>query len=418
MTSTDEIPFSRPFGARRRRLIGASLAWAGSSLASEALAASGTSADIVPLPGAADLTARLLAGMTPDEAQLKTHPWAASLVASPQWRAHHQWIEQQWQPVKARARRMSEFSAARLGNFAACAGGTLLYPFSGPDFLNAHALAGGCRKQVFFSLEKPGSLPALRKLAAPQLERLLQDARNALADLISRNYFITSYMSRQLTTPQFTGVVPVLAMTMVLSGARIVDIEPMARLLPTPDAQRPRGPALQHDAVRILWRDAADGAGAGVRALEYHSLDVSDTQLAWHPGFIKMLEPRPGEQAVGLIKSASYLLHDDQFTQVRKMMLERCEIIVQDDTGIPLRSYERGAWGLRLFGVYSDPLKDLSWGRQPRLREAFERAIRADGASVSLGPMTVSYGGPLDFPFGYRGREGRSNMIMATRPAA
>jgi len=39
-----------------------------------------------------------------------------------------------------------------------------------------------------------------------ETERLLADVRTAVGDLIERNYFITSHMTRQLTTPQLKGV--------------------------------------------------------------------------------------------------------------------------------------------------------------------------------------------------------------------
>ena len=135
-----------------------------------------------------------------------------------------------WAKVKqGRAGAMARWRDASIGT--ACTGsGTLLYPFSGPDFANAYVLFPGCRNYILFGLELPGAVPELEALDRAAFGRLLGDVRVAVGDLIERNYFITSRMTRQLHTSQLQGVVPVLIASMALAGLDVRSVEPLEEL--------------------------------------------------------------------------------------------------------------------------------------------------------------------------------------------
>jgi hypothetical protein len=95
-------------------------------------------------------------------------------------------------------------------------------------------------------LERPGALPDLESVPAQQFAKLLTDVRGAFRDIFERNYFITSYMSKQLTTPWMRGTVPVMATMMALMNRRIVRIEPidlfpdLSKAYEPPEGKRPR----------------------------------------------------------------------------------------------------------------------------------------------------------------------------------
>jgi hypothetical protein len=347
-------------------------------------------------PTSATAVAQVLAGVEPAAGD----PRIDRIVASAEWQAHRDWVQKRWLQVKARLAAMSRWRETSL----ALADGdrrTLVYPFSGPDFLNAHAMFPDHAHYVFFSLEKPGALPDLSTLNERQMARLLEDVRVALHDIFERNYFITDYMTRQLATPHMTGAVPLMALMMVLTGHRIVSIEAidpfpeLTREYSAPDA-RSRPKKLLRGA-RITFARAADAPGR-LRTLEYFSLDATDRALRWYPEFVDYVGRR--QPATGFLKSASYLLHDQQFSQTRELLLKRTDVLVQDDTGIPYRVLTTAGWGVQLFGVYTVPIKPLEYARQPDLEAAFKAA----GAVPSI-----------DFPFGYRGKDGRSTLLLARR---
>ena len=116
-----------------------------------------------------------------------------------------------------------------------------------------------------------------------EFTKLLQDVRSAFRDIFERNYFITSYMTRQLTTPWLRGTVPVMAVMMALMNRRIVRIERLD-LFPNlthsydaPDAKRPR---VLMRAVRIEFTNPSS---TGTQQLYYVSLDATDKALEFYP---------------------------------------------------------------------------------------------------------------------------------------
>ncbi len=343
-----------------------------------------------------DTIARLIAGVTPASG----HPLADRLAASADWREHRDWVRPRWAEVERRLDAMRRWADAEL-RLPDAARRTLLYPFSGPDFANADALFPTHPKLVMFGLERPGRLPEIERFDATQFARLLADVRYALSDLIERNYFVTDYMTRQLTSPFLKGTLPVITASMVLTGHRVVSIEPLD---PFPDLTReysapdPRAgqvrPPIMLRGARVTFAES-DGQS---RTLDYYSLDATDRALRWYPGFLDLLGgARP---ASVLLKSASYLLHDGQFASTRERLMQTADVVVQDDTGIPFRRLQEGGWAVRLYGVYTPPLKSLRYGAQPDLEAAYRTATAV---------------APLDFPFGYHGREGRSALLVARR---
>ncbi|MFM1987890.1 MAG: hypothetical protein RJA99_847 [Pseudomonadota bacterium] len=250
-------------------------------------------------------------------------------------------------------------------------------------------------------LERPGRLPELERLDATALPKLLADVRAALGDLFERNDFITDAMTRQLTSPYLKGTLPVFVATMALTGHRIAAVEPLdpfPRLSAgygAPDLRSGVGrPRIPLRGVRIAF--AREGGPA--RMLEYHSLDATDRELRWYPQFLERLTAaRP---ATAFLKSASCLLHDRQFAATRDALLAAAGVVVQDDTGIPYRHLSEPGWSVRLYGIYSPPLKSMRYAAQPDL----EAAYRSAGTVPAI-----------DFPFGYKGRDGRSTKRVARR---
>lgn len=347
-------------------------------------------ADTLEYNRRATATAQIMAGITPAVGD----PAIDKLIKLEGFAEHQKWMAGQWAQVRGRMQTIETWRQQEV-KIPGSNKKNLLYPFSGPDFLNAYVLYPDHAKYVFFSLERPGTLPDLESVTPAQFTRLLQDVRGAFREIFERNYFITSYMGKQLTTPWVRGTVPVMATMMALMNMRIVRIEPVD-LFPelTRQYENPQGdrPALPLRGVRIEF---ANGNGA-LQQLSYFSLDATDRALRYYPDFIKWVgQPRP---ASALIKSASYLLHDNQFSQTRAMVLESADMLIQDDTGIPYRFISTPPWQAKLYGKYQKPIKPMEWGYQKDLDSAFKtKAVTPD----------------LPFPFGYHWKGGQSGLIYA-----
>jgi hypothetical protein len=341
----------------------------------------------------ATATAQILAGIMPNPVE----PALKKFVESDAFKEHHQWMTSNWSQVKGRVQTMDSWRSQEI-KLSIAQRRNLLYPFSGPDFLNAYTFFPEHSRYVFFSLERPGSLPDLESVTLVEFTRLLQDVRSAFRDIFERNYFITSYMTRQLTTPWLRGTVPVMAVMMALMNRRIVRIERLD-LFPnlthsydTPDAKRPR---VLMRAVRIEF---INPKSTGTQQLYYVSLDATDKALEFYPDFMTWISQY--KPATVLLKSASYLLHDKQFAKTRSMLLEAADVVVQDDTGIPYRFISQNPWQVKLYGRYNRPIRPMSYGYQKDLETAYNS--RAEHI-------------PLPFPFGYHWRGQQSGLIIAHR---
>ena len=99
------------------------------------------------------------------------------------------------------------------------------------------------------------------------------------------------------------------------------------------------------------------------------------------------------------LKSSSYLMFGQGFAKVRSFLLDHSQMIVQDDSGIPLANFNRAKWDLRLFGTYVGPIELFREYQQPGLREFFH----------------TSEPQPFPIGFGYQFNREKSNLIVARR---
>ena len=349
---------------------------------------------VQPIDARAGSVARLLAGLPP------TLPAHSEIAQTNEWREHRDVVQAGWAKVKqGRGGVMSRWRDEAIR--ASCSGsGTLLYPFSGPDFANAYVLFPGCKNYVLFGLELPGEVPELEKLDRQGLARLLADVRVAVGDLVERNYFITSRMSKQLHTSQLRGVVPVIIASMALAGVDVRSVEP----LELPQAARPDEEADQPGAkplrkLRAVQITFLRPGATQVQTLQYFSVDATNRGLAPYPEFLAHL--RSFKPAPMLIKSASYLLQDRQFRAIRDTLLETAELLVQDDTGMPYDVLKTNGWDMQLYGGYRKPIQPFHWAYQSGLDAAYKTAAA----------------GELPFSFSYHWHGGKSNAMVARRPS-
>lgn len=350
-------------------------------------------------------TARLMAGLAP------WHPAHLEFAKTDAWKEHSAAMQSAWSRMEAnRVKPMTVWRDTAISPTCPV-GRTLLYPFSGPDFFNANWLFPDCDTFVMFGLEHLGELPNIEAMNEKQIARLMTDVRAATSDLFDRNYFITENMARHLRTPQVRGVVPLLAIEMAISGMDILRIIPYeiaggsaATIVPadapvgdaSPEPARQR-PLRQLKAVSIEFRA---GDSQRLKRLIYFSVDATDSGLARYPQFVTFL--RSLGPTTTLLKSASYLLHSNNFRQIRKTVLDVSGYLVQDDSGVPYGALASSGWDVRLHGTYAVPIPPFQGAFQPALANAY-KARQPD---------------PLPFSFGYNfrdQRDERSHMIIGIR---
>jgi len=337
-------------------------------------------------------TARLISGLPP------THPGHVAFTESEAWREHAAYMRAAW--ARMNENQVASMSAWRDSSVSKTCpvGKTLLYPFSGPDFFNAYWLFPDCETFVMFGLEHAGEVPDIEAMNERQLERMVADVRTATKDFFGRNYFITENMARQLRTAQLRGVVPLFMISMALSGVDILRIRPYD-LAPEPRTSAAKGrPMRKLKGVVVEFRTPASPA---VRRLYYFTVDATDKGLSHYPEFLTYI--RSLSPTTTFIKSASYLLHGREFSQMRNALLDVSGFLVQDDSGLPYSMLVARGWQINLHGKYDVPI--------PPFKGAFQAAL--DRAYKEQQPPL------LPFTFGYQyhdARDERSNVMVGRRP--
>jgi hypothetical protein len=337
-------------------------------------------------------TARILAGLPSEYAP---HARFQSLDA---WKVHQTTIGKSWSDL--RTQRLNSIAQWRDTELGATArrGKNLVYPFSGPDFLNAYLFFPGYDTYVMFGLEVAGEPPQLAEMGERDAAEYLRGMRVAVEDLVERNYFITQHMSKQLHTPQLKGVLPIIMASMALLDLKIASVEPVQIAPPQPSetaAASAERRVKQMHAIKITFVQAAS---ARTQTLYYVSLDATDKALERTPEFLSFLARfRP---STTLIKSASYMLHGPYFIKTRAILMGVTDVLVQDDTGIPYRVLTESGWQVRLYGDYEKPVRDFgNFGYQRDLESAYRSGKTA---------------GRLPFPFGYHWSNGKSTLMIAS----
>ena len=338
----------------------------------------GTAAD-----SSADDNARILAGIEP-----RADSPLAGLTREAGWRQHARVFDAAWESLETR--QLSKIRIWSTKNITRPQQ-TMLYMFSGPDFLYADAFFPNATTYVLSGLEPVGGVPDVSRLRRGSLSGALAHIRYSLGSVMNYSFFITKQMKGQLRSGELTGTLPLLYVFLARSGKTISDVSLVT---------------LDKDGVELPARETlVTGAPSGVkiaftgsdgkpRTLYYFSTDLSDGGVS-ASGFLKFCE-RLGA-ADNFIKSASYLLHSANFSKVRDFLLTQSATVLQDDSGIPVRYFAPDKWQLHPFGHYVGPIGIFAGRYQRQLSNIFHRAP------------------PIDFGVGYRWRLRESNLLLAEK---
>jgi hypothetical protein len=335
-------------------------------------------------------TARFLAGLPP----ASDSPLAA-LAKGPDWAAHAHVFDAIFDRVENGT--LSKVRAFAKDHLAP-GHDSMLYMFSGPDFLYATSFFPSAKTYVLAGLEPVGPIPQLTELSRGAVDGTLHNLEGSLGNILNLSFFITKNMRTQLSTGPVYGTIPVLYVFLARTGKTVHDVD-LVSLDGQGNAIAPDDPDAKHKiaastakGVRITF---TDGSGP-LQTLYYFSTDLSDSgvRASGFLAFCDKLGP-----ADSFIKSASYLLHRDNFAKVRSFLIDRSETLLEDDSGVPLAYLDPKKWKLQPFGHYSAPLGIFPGTYQPRMAELFRNAT------------------PLGFGIGYAWRRDSSSLLLAQRLA-
>lgn len=302
------------------------------------------------------------------------------------WARHAVFIDSSWTRLeKKRLGAMKEWGRTELAQ-ANSEATTVFYPFSGPDFLTAHAFFPNADHYIMLGLEPVGKLPDLAGFKAGEAAGYAADFQQSLADIFDKSYFITSRMLNDFRSQKVNGLLPVLAFFIQKSGGQLLDVRYLLRYEQDSISEVPytfSDPTRKPFGVRVDF--AQDGRQ---RSVYYFKYDVSNKLFNDTSIFYRYIDAHT-QNSITYIKSASYLLHAGFMSNMRDLILRNSTAIVQDDTGIPYAYFEKaGVYETKLYGQYTRPVKDFPYlSLQKPLQEAFQR----DSGHVSQLPFHLGY---------------------------
>lgn len=313
--------------------------------------------------------ARFIAGLPPLGGGL-----LGELAKTSDWVNYAAAMDSQWHRFYlGRLKPISDWSAIELRHVPAR---TVLYPFSGPDFIFLQAYFPQATTYILCGLEPVGDPPSPEKLQPLYLTFGWLQA--SLKTLLGAGYFVTKDMRVDLKMSPLQGTLPILFVMLARSGDRITGV--------TYDAG--------HAEIRFVAPD-----DSRPRTLWYFSTDLSNGGLGKGSAFLNCVKQSHPDAAY--FKAASYLPHEPDFSIIRNTVLSLCSAVVQDDSGIPLRSFDMRRWRLRLFGTYAPPLDIFAKYNQPDLAALYAKTPTK----------------PLPFGTGYHWSRTSANLMIATADA-
>ncbi len=341
-----------------------------------------------PAAPADDDIARWLAGLPPQGLALR------NFAVVPAWKQHAKELMNAWSDSEVhRLVKVRAWAPAALGEV--CTGDSpVFYFFSGGDFLYPHALFPNAKTYVLCAREPVGAQPDPTRIPPGELSGALTTFRNSLSSLLDFSFFITKDLRRDVEQRHIPGILPVLEVILAREGALVLEMQNVrcsADGAILSDAKTKGG----SPGVRLRFRTAAQPE----QTLYYFFGDLSNGGLKTHGGVLKFCETLgPGRS---LLKAASYLPHESEFTRINAWLLEHSRAIVQDPSGIPFRVFPQGKWMFRF------------WGRNTQSIDTFAKYAEPDlQAAVDATPALR-----LPFGFGYMHDASKALLILAERTA-
>ncbi|MDH4410529.1 MAG: hypothetical protein QE273_13015 [Verrucomicrobiales bacterium] len=290
--------------------------------------------------------------------------------SSPEWHAHASRMDALWSMQAGRQSHLRGFRK-ELGGLGSP--GVLFYPFGGPDYLHASALFPGANTYILVGLEGVEPMPDLASMSAPELDRALGGVSNALRTVTGASYFITTEMRSDLSGTALRGTLPLLLAQIARDGKSVTSVEAVGL----------------DGGGHLVSRGAGSGCPgwhiqAGGKNIFYFQQDLSNGGL----GDRRLLTFVSSKGApVTFVKSASYLMHQGNFSTIRDYLVNSSRGLVQCPSGVPYHCLKEGGWNLKLHGNYLGAPDPFTSHSQPDLAAAYAN-----------GPHPVK---PMKFGLGY-----------------
>jgi hypothetical protein len=281
-----------------------------------------------------------------------------------------------------------------LEHIAPSPGGTVFYPFSGPDFVTVSQIFPKADRFILAAIQPAGPPVDTKTMPEAEVQAFKSKFLSEWVKFGQLGFFRTIDLNENTgsATARLTST-PVLMAFAAALGYRVQSVIPL-ELNKVNGEYEPQEISLatKWNSVRLrLSRDARDVV------LDYICIDLSDVGLksksperAW----IEMTAQNPV-----LLKAASHLLPDPYFTACRAAIVNGAPLLIQDETGLDYADLKK-IGDVKLYGRFAGVHK-LFKQQQPELVAAYAEA----------GQNTL----PLPFAYSYQKSAERRSMQVVRR---
>ena len=318
----------------------------------------------------------------------------SSLTNNSSWKEYAANFDKTWLKIdSSKIQKMKEWRATELKDANTK---TVFYPFSGADFFNAFTLFPKAENFIMVGLEPVGTLPSFHKgMSKDSISSYFHKVNTSLYAILNFSFFKTHNMSIDFNNKELNGTIHLIALFIERTGNSIIDVKPAGvdkegNIFDYKSFKEQRNSGSLNRGVEFDFV----GSDNILKKVYYFSVNLENSHLKKNPDFVKMVNNRKGSTTY--VKSASYLMHKDVFSDVRNLILDNSNFVLQDDSGIPYKYFKQEVWTPALYGTYSGSISLFTGVFQTDLDEAFKAKTGVK---------------PLKFGIGYKYKEGESNLM-------
>lgn len=275
---------------------------------------------------------------------------------------------------------------------------TLFYPFSGPDILYAYTFFPDVENYIMVGLEPVGTLPKFTNNPEDSIVNYFNKINTSLNAILKFSFFRTESMSKDLKNEEVDGTLHLLFLFLTRTGNSIISANPVSidstgsiieknNFIDLKKSNH-RTKGIQ---IKFLTKNNQ------VKTISYFSLNAANDGLSKNKGFTTYLNKI--ENFNTYLKGASYLLHSAHFSIIRNVILNGSNCIIQDDSGIAFKYFDKNKFTFKFFGDYIKPISLFSKNYQKDL----------DSVWSSQGSEKIGFG------IGYNFKDNNSNLLIATK---
>jgi|LauGreSuBDMM15SN_2_FD.fasta_scaffold37148_2 hypothetical protein len=255
-------------------------------------------------------------------------------------------------------------------------GGTVFYPFSGPDFVTVSHLFPQADRFVMVAMQAAGEPADVTNMSSGRMQSFQAKFMREWMKFSRLAFFRTDDLNEDLRDKHAQiGVTTILIAFALYSGYDVKAVYPIVFDEASGDYIKGNGP----------WKSVRLELSKGGKpvVLDYVSLDLSDDVLSQNASTRAWLA-RESRHPV-LLKAASHLLQETYFAVLRDILVENATMVIQDETGLNYTNLAQ-IGPVDLYGGFLYPHELFNRKKQESLAQAYR-----ESKDVKPLPFAFSY---------------------------